>query len=273
MENVQFSWNPNDTFAGTAWYYARYRPGYPDRIIKFLKQKFKLDKTSRVLDLGCGTGQIALEIAPFVCGVIAVDPQKDMLLQGRALSSARGICNIQWIIGDSNSINDLSMEIGKVDLTTIARAFHWMEREKTLSDLYRTTKNEGGIAVISDSPLGKKQKIIWKEVVDETVKKWLGEERKAGTSGTYSHPIKRHEAILQESKFCGFEMVHFHLEREWSIDQIIGYLYSTSYCSLPILGNKQKLFEEDLRKRLIELDSSGQFREPVTFEIMMVWKF
>ena len=128
------------------------------------------------------------------------------------------------------------------------------------------------MTIIVDSPLGETSKPRWKEVTDETIKHWLGEKRKAGTEGTYSHPTKLHEAVLQESEFRDFESVSIPSDRSWSIDQIIGYQYSTSYCSLPVLGNKREMFEIDLRRRLKEIEPSGVFKEHVTIEVMMAWK-
>ncbi len=49
----------SDLFAGTAPYYARYRPGYPGAVLGHLRAAFNLDGTGRLLDLGCGTGEVA----------------------------------------------------------------------------------------------------------------------------------------------------------------------------------------------------------------------
>jgi ubiquinone/menaquinone biosynthesis C-methylase UbiE len=66
-DNISITWDPKNVFTGTAWFYARYRPDYPDEVIDLLRERFRLSETSRVLDLGCGTGQIALKVAPYVC--------------------------------------------------------------------------------------------------------------------------------------------------------------------------------------------------------------
>jgi hypothetical protein len=53
---------------------------------------------------------------------------------------------------------------------------------------------------------------------------------------------------------------------------MIGYLYSTSSTSIPVLGDKKELFEADLRRRLLSLDPGGLFNEEVTTQVLMVWK-
>jgi len=50
-------------YAGTAWYYARYRPKYPPSLVKVLREQFRLDGTGRLLDLGCGPGPVAIALA------------------------------------------------------------------------------------------------------------------------------------------------------------------------------------------------------------------
>ena len=272
-KNTGITWDPKNVFSGTAWFYARYRPNYPDEVIDLLRKQFKLSNKSRVLDLGCGTGQIAIQIAQYVSEVIAVDPQEDMLKEGQKLVDIRGVFNIKWILGESGNIPRISSHINDIDLTVIARAFHWMDKEQTLKDLYKITKADGGIAIIYDDSGPRDGSMIpWKETVDQLVKKWLGEERKAGTQGTYSHPTKRFETFLLESEFRDLEFVGFNIERIWTIDQIIGYIYSTSYSSLPVLGGRKEPFEAELRVSLKELDPTEQFKEQIEVNVLMVWK-
>jgi ubiquinone/menaquinone biosynthesis C-methylase UbiE len=265
------TWQSDNLFSGTAWYYARFRPDYPEEVINLLCNNFGLGRKSRVLDLGCGTGQIALQLAPFVSEVIAVDPQEEMLQEGKAISSANGRTNIKWILGESANINNLSEVIGQLDLTVIARAFHWMDREQTLRDVYSMTKLGGGMSIVSDSgPQDKPTE--WKEVIDAVVRHWLGDTRRAGTKGTYSHPTDRWEDTLQESQFCNFESKLIKTKRVWNLDRIVGYLYSKSSSSIPVLGDKKEGFEKDVRQRLTTMNFSGVFEEDVTTEVFMMWK-
>jgi ubiquinone/menaquinone biosynthesis C-methylase UbiE len=271
-EPTKPSWNPDNIFAGTAWYYARYRPTYPDAVIHLLAERFKLDKKSRLLDLGCGTGQIALKLAPHVCEIIAIDPQEEMLQEGKAAAASLNISNIIWLKGESGDLSNMTGQIGSIDLATIARAFHWMSREQTLRDLLKLIKPGGGVAIISDSGPTDEGMLPWKEIIQRAVKKWLGKERKAGTRGTYTHPKKRFEEYLKESEFCNYEEAVYSIERSWSINEIIGYMYSTSLASPPVLGDKKESFEADLRQKLLALKPDGCFNEPVEIVINMVWK-
>jgi ubiquinone/menaquinone biosynthesis C-methylase UbiE len=271
-EKSRISWDPKNIFAGTAWYYARYRPDYPEQVFRLLVDKFRLSRNSRVLDLGCGTGQIALKLAPYVAKVVALDPQEDMLKEGKTLASARNISNITWLAGESGNLSSLTPLIGEVDITCMGRAFHWMDRVKTLQDLYQITKPGGGIAVIADTQPRFKPDVPWISVIDESVKHWLGNERKAGTTGTFTPFPKRHEEIIKESDFINLESIDIQQTRQWTIDQIIGYLYSASPTSLPVLGDKKERFEADLRKKLGEMKPSGWFEEEAVISIQTAMK-
>ena len=267
------TWESDNLFAGVAWYYSRYRQDYPEQLFNLLTNKYSLSKKSRVLDLGCGTGQIALRIAPGVAAVIAIDPQDEMLQEGKSLAAQRKITDIKWLRGESANITAMSSKIGKIDLTAIGRAFHWMDREQTLRDLYTLTKSGGGVVIIGDNgPRDGPPGNPWKVVIAETVRNFLGDSRKAGTKGTYTHPEKRFETTLKESPFHHFESTKIMTTRIWTVDRIIGYLYSTSSTSIPVLGDKKELFEADLRRRLLSLDQSGQFKEEVNTQVLMVWK-
>jgi hypothetical protein len=148
-----------------------------------------------------------------------------------------------------------------------------MDREQTLRDLYSITKSGGGLAIIGDNgPRDDPAGNPWKVIIAETVRHWLGNERKAGTKGTYSHPPKRFEMILAESQFSNLEFAKIITSRTWTIEQIIGYLYSTSSTSIPVLADKKESFEADLRHRLSSFASDGQFNEEVITSVIMFWK-
>jgi predicted RNA methylase len=54
---------PGTEFEGRQKYYSDYRLDYPDEVIEHVVDRFDLTEDSAVLDLGCGTGRIALQIS------------------------------------------------------------------------------------------------------------------------------------------------------------------------------------------------------------------
>jgi protein-L-isoaspartate O-methyltransferase len=57
-------------FRAAAPYYLQGRPAYAPALIRRLVQVCALDRNCRVMDLGCGPGQLAHALAPFVGEVV-----------------------------------------------------------------------------------------------------------------------------------------------------------------------------------------------------------
>lgn len=79
---------PQHMLSSAVAQYARYRTGYPPHEVAALADLLGLDHTQTVIDVGCGTGQLALPLAPYAGSVIAVDPVPEMLALGRQTAQA-----------------------------------------------------------------------------------------------------------------------------------------------------------------------------------------
>ena len=66
-------------FASTVAFYARYRLSYPRRLIARVVGLAGLKPGDSVLDLGTGTGMLAMAFAKLGMAVTAMDPEPDML--------------------------------------------------------------------------------------------------------------------------------------------------------------------------------------------------
>ncbi|MBN2074922.1 MAG: class I SAM-dependent methyltransferase [Dehalococcoidales bacterium] len=260
-----------DTFKGTAWYYARFREGYPKVFFELLRSKFSLSENDRILDLGCGTGQIAIPLAGSVKEVVAMDPEPEMITEGKKQATANKVTNIVWVEGGSDDLPDLTDKIGRFKLVTIGTAFHWMDREKTLNDLYEIISDGGGIVIASNTSIWTYHPHKWLTTVRELIRKYLGEERRAG-SGTYNVAPIKHELFVAGSSFTNVEMWKHHWVRSSTADELIGHLYSTSMANPSVLGDKKEAFESELREALARLDPSDEFRSEGDTEAILAWK-
>ncbi len=73
-------------FAGTSEYYTKYRPKYPQKLLDKIINTFEPSKDDVVLDLGCGTGELAIPLSQYFGKVIAWDPDPEMLGSAKRLS-------------------------------------------------------------------------------------------------------------------------------------------------------------------------------------------
>ena len=263
--------NYKDTFKGSARYYARYREGYPDEFFELLKSKFTLSENDRVLDLGCGTGQIAVPLAGSVKEVVAMDPEPEMIAEGKEQATSGSLNNITWIVGGSEDLPDLGDKLGRFKLVTIGTAFHWMDRKNTLDELFELISGDGGIAIAWNDSIWSGNAHKWQTEVREIIRKYLGEERRAG-SGTYNVVPIKHEEFIAESSFKKMETWNHHRVRSVTLDELIGNLYSTSMANPFVLGEKKDAFESELRQALARLNYSDSFRSEGDVEAILAWK-
>jgi SAM-dependent methyltransferase len=95
----------------------------------------------RALDAGCGTGALALALAPHVAEVVGVDPSSDFLEAARRGAPA----NCVFLEGDAMA---LPFEYGSFDIGGCLRLLHHVRRpELVVSELARVTRPGGRILV------------------------------------------------------------------------------------------------------------------------------
>jgi ubiquinone/menaquinone biosynthesis C-methylase UbiE len=130
----------------------RYRHGYPAAVLDALVGAFGLTSQDVVVDLGCGTGQLALPMAARVRAVVGVDPEPDMLQRARQAADERDVQNVTWMIGADTDIPALQRLLGSnsVAAVTIGQALHWMNRQDLFPAIVPLVRPGGGVAVVTN---------------------------------------------------------------------------------------------------------------------------
>ena len=251
-------------FKSTAKYYARYRVPYPDEVIARLVTKCGLNGRQRLLDLGCGTGQVFLPLAPYLTSVVAVDPDSEMLEYAARETTRRAFSNVSFVHGKAE---DMDTSCGTFHLVTAGASFHWMNRHSVGTTVARDLLVPGGrFAILGSASLWNGEE-TWHHIVRGVIQHWLGAWRRAG-SGAFSAPSQPHQSVLAE---LGYEIEedNFPVRHEWSLETLLGYLYSTSFASPELLADNRKRFEADLAQALYTHESSGRYAETIRFQLIV----
>ena len=171
-------------FASAASYYAEFRVPYPKELVARVVAECGLDGRQRLLDLGCGTGEVFLPLLPHVASVVAIDPDPDMLDHAKRKAARRGSSDVRFVQASAEEIDG---SCGVFDLVTAGASFHWMDRHAVGRTIARDLLAPGGTLVILASTSLWHGEEPWHGIVRDVMRRWLGEERRAGT-GVFQSP-------------------------------------------------------------------------------------
>jgi len=248
--------DPN-RFTSAIPHYVTGRPPYAERLIAKLARDTNLGPRSRVLDLGCGPGSLTLPLARYCGTIIGMDADDAMIAEARKASEAAGI-PVDWRVGTSF---DLDQSLAPLDLVTIGRAFHWMDREATLKRFDELIAPGGAVALLS-TELHPHGGLKWHDAFEEL-------RRSHGRFDDFyrwrkSEAWEDHTSVLLRSPFSEVERISVFEPRKTTLDEVIARAQSFSANSPSALGEEGRdAYERAVRQRMLAMSPDGIYPEIV----------
>ena len=146
--------------------YRDYRQPYLKKFFAAAARAIPLAGKEDLLDLGCGTGDVALGFAPFAANLTGIDGEQPMLAEAakRAGALGREIRLIQA------KVEDAPEDLGPFHLITMGRAHWYMHSPATIQRLERWLAPGGCIVVCMPIPsVGGAE---WQKVYSAIRHKW-----------------------------------------------------------------------------------------------------
>lgn len=108
----------------------------------------------------------------------------------------------------------------------------------------------------------------WKTATIDVVREFLGEERRAG-AGTYRAPTHDYADDLVRAGYRSVVRQSVPVRRTHTVESVIGYLHSTSFASLAVLGDRTGAFDDQLPEQLAPfVDADGLLVDDNEFDIL-----
>jgi ubiquinone/menaquinone biosynthesis C-methylase UbiE len=139
-------------FNHVAQEYDRNRPGYQEQLIDRACQIAQLENGDRVLEIGCGTGQLTQSLLARGLAVTAVEPGEQLL--SLAAQKVVGPGTIEFI---NSRFEDAQLPTNYYKAVFCASAFHWIDPDVSWTKSANCLKPGGVIALIQYFGLIEKQ--------------------------------------------------------------------------------------------------------------------
>ena len=280
--DLGWEWDPS-LYAGSAAYYPRGRVSYPQALVDAVVAELGLDRTGRLLDVGCGPGSLTLLLAPWFERVTGLDADAGMLAEAARQAEAAGISNVDWL---NLRAEELPSGLGPFRAVTLAQSFHWMDRALVAGRLHGVLGRGGALVhvhanthegVRGDLPLPHPRP-PWREI-EGLIAHFLGPGRRAGQATVPRVPVDeaergRHEAAIYRA--AGFsdptriEIPGSVVVR--SADEVVASVFSLSSAAPHLFGDRIADFEAELRALLAGASPHGRFSEQMREIAVDVWR-
>jgi ubiquinone/menaquinone biosynthesis C-methylase UbiE len=112
----------------------------------------KIKPSSCVLDLGCGTGNAALQAARLGADVLAIDPSGRLVGVTRKRAESEGLVRVRAEVGDASQIPASDATFDAV--VSVFAVIFAPDAERAADEMLRVTKPDGRVVVTSWSPKG-----------------------------------------------------------------------------------------------------------------------
>jgi SAM-dependent methyltransferase len=162
-------------FDDAPWLYDRHRPGYPDTAVAALVELARLVKSSRVLEVGAGTGQLTTKLLDRGLTVTAIEPGARMAVLLRGKLSANPSASVV-----ESRFEEATRLTGTFDAVVSSTAFHWVDPDRRYDLAARVLRDRGSLenhrrlpSARRNALLGEIRRFVTEELGDRFVDRYV----------------------------------------------------------------------------------------------------
>jgi len=142
------------------------------KVVQRVIEEAELAADYKVVDLGCGSGQLALRIAPHVRSVLAIDVSQAMIDLLDSHAREAGISNVE---GRAVPIEKLVLEPGSIDVVVSNYVLHHLRDDDKAAAVRQAAEwlKPGGRLVIGDMMFGRGSDSRDREIISSKLRLML----------------------------------------------------------------------------------------------------
>jgi SAM-dependent methyltransferase len=257
--------SPERPYREAARHYAA-RPPYSSALRSRLTALLGWDGAGRLLDVGCGPGIVALELAAAFVEVVGLDPEEEMLVEARRATPPRERSKVRWVRGRAEDLRALGL--GRYDAVTFAQSFHRTDREAVADIVYDLLLPRGALLLIHHEtahglePTTPPPRVhpphppVPHPVIREVIARYLP--RDEPTAGP--NP-ERHEMLLARTRFGPPERLVLpgRADIVRTTDQVVDAYLGTAFAAPDRFGDRLRAFRTELADTLRRHTDTGAF--------------
>jgi SAM-dependent methyltransferase len=256
-------------YRGCAAHYLRGRPPYSGELGAVLTRELGLDGHGTLVDVGCGPGVLAVQLASLFDDVVGIDPDPDMLAEAERHALAHGHPGIDWRTAHAEDIAALALSPARV--VTFGQSFHWTERELVAAAVYDMLVPGGALVAVAHDTHARPQPRaaqpadppIPDGAIRDLIASYLGGPGHRVDRAVRWLPSDRYEDALARSCFGHARTVHAPGREDLTrdVDGVISGYLSMSYAAPHLFGDRLDSFITALRALLTTRTTTGRFRD------------
>lgn len=213
------------SFGSKADAYERYRPGYPSAAIDWVVGSSR----RRVIDIGCGPGNLTVQLKELGHDVVGVDGSAAMLERARS----RGLRVVRA------SAEALPLAGGCAEVVTAATAFHWFDHARAVPEMRRVLVKDGRVGLVTNM---RDERVPWVKALSDIIG---SENAMAVTLGGAAGMETEFVAKLEGAgMFHATEHRVFDHVQELTPDGLLGLVGSRSYIAILPEDERTRLLDE-----------------------------
>jgi hypothetical protein len=235
--------DPTQRFSDRVENYVKFRPNYPDALIRFLIERLPLPAS--IADIGSGTGILSAQMLGAGFQVFGVEPNAPM--RQEAERSLGGQPAFHSVVGTAENTTLASSSVGAV---TCAQSFHWFDRTKCRAEFERILRAPRLVWLIWNERISQDPMEEYDRILQESAPE-------------YATVSQRHITDADVADFFAPEPVdrfYFQHAQRLDLEGFLGRVLSSSYVpnvGQPghdrLMGKMEAFFEKHARSGWIDL--------------------